>query len=74
VSPKKITPLIEADNWQPEESKRLGLEDMADSIDLPTFDQNLELDEAGDREFSSAIVFGYFDHAENTFNNMDVAL
>jgi osomolarity two-component system phosphorelay intermediate protein YPD1 len=47
---------------------------MADSIDLPTFDQNLELDEAGDREFSSAIVFGYFDHAEKTFNNMDVAL
>ncbi|GFP57205.1 hypothetical protein ACSS6W_010549 [Trichoderma asperelloides] len=45
-----------------------------DTIDLTTFKQILEMDEPGDNEFSSSIVFGFFDQAEETFASMDTAL
>lgn len=32
------------------------------------------MDEPGDNEFSSSIVFGFFDQAEETFESMDLAL
>lgn len=32
------------------------------------------MDEPGDNEFSSSIVFGFFDQAEETFASMDTAL
>ncbi|KAL6887005.1 histidine phosphotransferase HPT1 [Trichoderma evansii] len=45
-----------------------------DTIDLTTFKQILEMDEPGDNEFSSSIVFGFFEQAEETFDSMDKAL
>lgn len=45
-----------------------------DAIDINTFNQILEMDEPGDAEFSSSIVFGFFEQAEETFDNMDEAL
>ncbi|KAL7909959.1 putative histidine phosphotransferase HPT1p [Trichoderma velutinum] len=45
-----------------------------DAIDLTTFKQILEMDEPGDNEFSSSIVFGFFEQAEETFESMDTAL
>ncbi|KAL7921543.1 histidine phosphotransferase HPT1 [Trichoderma austrokoningii] len=45
-----------------------------ENIDLTTFKQILEMDEPGDNEFSSSIVFGFFDQAEETFASMDTAL
>lgn len=45
-----------------------------DGIDMTTFSQILEMDEPGDNEFSSSIVFGFFEQAEGTFEEMDTAL
>jgi osomolarity two-component system, phosphorelay intermediate protein YPD1 len=39
-----------------------------------TFEQILEMDEPGDCEFSSSIVFGFFDQAEETFEEIKEAL
>lgn len=47
---------------------------LGDAVDVPTFSQILEMDEPGDREFSSSIVFSFFDQAEETFVSMDKAL
>lgn len=47
---------------------------LGDSIDMPTFNQILEMDEPGDREFSSSIVFGFFDQVDETFASMDKAV
>lgn len=47
---------------------------MGDGVDLNTFKQILEMDEPGDNEFSSSIVFGFFEQAEETFGSMDTAL
>ncbi|KAM5348600.1 hypothetical protein ACJ41O_008424 [Fusarium nematophilum] len=44
------------------------------SVDINTFNQILEMDEPGDHEFSSSIVFGFFDQAEETFKEIDDAL
>ncbi|CAG9956193.1 unnamed protein product [Clonostachys rosea f. rosea IK726] len=51
-------------------------EDVLDSslVDLNTFNQILEMDEPDDHEFSTSIVFGFFDQAEETFAAMDTAL
>lgn len=46
----------------------------SDAIDMPTFSQILEMDEEGDRDFSSSIVFGFFEQAIETFETMDTAL
>lgn len=43
-------------------------------MDLNTFNQILEMDEPDDHEFSTSIVFGFFDQAEETFAAMDTAL
>ncbi|RYP65827.1 hypothetical protein DL769_006199 [Monosporascus sp. CRB-8-3] len=52
-----------------------NLPDLGDAIDIVTFGQILEMDESeDDREFSSSIVFGFFEQAEETFTNMDEAL
>jgi osomolarity two-component system phosphorelay intermediate protein YPD1 len=32
------------------------------------------MDEPGDNEFSTSIVFGFFEQAEETFESMDTAL
>ncbi|RFU73037.1 osomolarity two-component system, phosphorelay intermediate ypd1 [Trichoderma arundinaceum] len=45
-----------------------------DSVDITTFKQILEMDEPGDTDFSSSIVFGFFEQAEETFESMDTAL
>lgn len=47
---------------------------LGDAVDMPTFTQILEMDEPGDRDFSSSIVFGFFDQVEETFASMDKAV
>ncbi|KAL0640497.1 Phosphorelay intermediate protein [Maublancomyces gigas] len=42
-----------------------------DVVDRSTFDQILEMDDDEEREFSRAIVFGFFDQAEETFRQME---
>lgn len=52
-----------------------NLPDLGDAIDIVTFGQILEMDESeDDRDFSSSIVFGFFEQAEETFDKMDEAL
>lgn len=52
-----------------------NLPDLGDAIDSVTFSQILEMDDSeDDREFSKSIVFGFFEQAEETFDNMDTAL
>ncbi|KAH8811756.1 signal transduction histidine kinase [Xylogone sp. PMI_703] len=62
----------------PEEKSEEGsvsLSDLGDSIDVPTFEQILEMDDdEDDREFSKSIVFGFFEQAEQTFKKMDDAV
>jgi len=46
-----------------------------DVIDGPTFEQILEMDDdEEERDFSTSIVFDFFDQAKNTFKNLDKAL
>ena len=46
-----------------------------DSIDGPTFEQILEMDDEEDeREFSKSLVYDFFTQAETTFTNMDTNL
>ncbi|KAL8961524.1 MAG: hypothetical protein Q9193_001933 [Seirophora villosa] len=53
----------------------IGVPDFGDNIDLMTFEQILEMDDdEEEREFSSSIVFGFFEQAENTFKSMDASL
>ncbi|KAH6605027.1 histidine phosphotransferase [Trichoderma cornu-damae] len=47
---------------------------LGDGVDLITFKQILEMDEPDDNEFSTSIVFGFFEQAEETFEFMDTAL
>ncbi|KAF9772247.1 hypothetical protein IL306_010028 [Fusarium sp. DS 682] len=49
-------------------------DNFGDNIDMATFDQILEMDEPGDNEFSSSIVFGFFEQAEETFEQIKDAL
>lgn len=53
-----------------------GTEELAkvDGIDVGTFTQILEMDDDDERDFSSTIVFDFFDQAQDTFKNMDAAL
>ncbi|KAF5008295.1 hypothetical protein FDECE_5433 [Fusarium decemcellulare] len=44
---------------------------LGDGVDMNTFSQILEMDEPGDHEFSSSIVFGFFDQAEETFKEIE---
>ncbi|KAK1727204.1 hypothetical protein CaCOL14_000807 [Colletotrichum acutatum] len=53
----------------------LSTPDFGDAIDSVTFGQILEMDEdENDRDFSQSIVFGFFEQAEETFEQMDEAL
>lgn len=47
---------------------------LGDAVDMATFSQILEMDDTDDREFSSSIVFGFFDQVQETFSSMDKAL
>lgn len=48
---------------------------LGDSLDVPTFEQILEMDDDEDeREFSRGIVFGFFDQAKSTFTELDDCL
>ncbi|UQC74481.1 hpt domain-containing protein [Colletotrichum lupini] len=52
----------------------LSTPDFGDAIDSVTFGQILEMDEdENDRDFSQSIVFGFFEQAEETFEQMDEA-
>ena len=47
----------------------------SDSIDAPTFEQILEMDDdEEEREFSKSIVYDFFTQAETTFVKMDTNL
>jgi len=60
-------------NKKPEENTHPNLP--AGMIDLTTFEQILEMDDDDEeREFSKAIVFGFFEQAETTFGQMDESL
>lgn len=53
------------------------LPDFGDAIDEATFNQILEMDDEDDDEphgFSSSIVFGFFEQADETFEKMETAL
>lgn len=56
------------------QSEPVGDVDFGDNIDMATFEQILEMDEPGDTEFSSSIVFGFFEQAEETFDQIKEAL
>ncbi|KAK3343725.1 signal transduction histidine kinase [Lasiosphaeria hispida] len=45
-----------------------------DHVHLATFNQILEMDEDGEHDFSEPLVFNFFEQADETFENMDVAL
>ncbi|OLL21935.1 Multistep phosphorelay regulator 1 [Neolecta irregularis DAH-3] len=45
-----------------------------DFMDRSIFDQLLEMDDDGEREFSKGIVWHYFDQAEDTFHKIQAAL
>ena len=45
-----------------------------DVIDVDTFDQLLELDDEGDREFSTAIALEFVSEAEKTFSDIESKL
>lgn len=47
---------------------------LGDAVDEATFNQILEMDDTDEREFSSSIVTGFFEQAEDTFKSMDEAL
>ena len=52
-----------------------GIEELGENIDVATFEQILEMDDdEDDREFSRSIVFGFFEQAETTFQEMETAL
>jgi len=53
---------------QLDDMKRSGL------VEMPTFEQILEMDEPDDRDFSKSIVYAFFDQAEETFGKLDTAL
>jgi len=57
-----------------DKSETAGEVDFGDNIDMTTFEQILEMDEPGDNEFSASIVFGFFDQAEETFEEIEEAL
>ncbi|KAL4952064.1 signal transduction histidine kinase [Aspergillus filifer] len=59
---------------EPEPTKPTTLAEMSEHIDSATFEQILEMDEEGEHDFSQSIVYGFFDQAKTTFDNMDTAL
>lgn len=45
-------------------------EDAGAYIEVATFEQILEMDEEGDREFSQTLVFDFFQQADTTLDDM----
>ncbi|OBT85267.1 hypothetical protein VE02_06524 [Pseudogymnoascus sp. 03VT05] len=57
------------------EAGSVSFPDLGESIDALTFEQILEMDDdEEEREFSKSIVFGFFEQAEQTFEEMKEAL
>ncbi|KAL2110939.1 hypothetical protein VUR80DRAFT_500 [Thermomyces stellatus] len=50
------------------------LEDLKNDIDVPTFEQILEMDDDEDREFSRALVFEFLYQAKDTFQKIEGSL
>jgi osomolarity two-component system phosphorelay intermediate protein YPD1 len=50
------------------------MNEFGDHVDKAVFDQILEMDEEGDREFSGELVFGFFDQASETFAKIEKSL
>jgi osomolarity two-component system phosphorelay intermediate protein YPD1 len=50
--------------------RRLG----EDGIDMAAFGQILEMDDPGENEFSTSILVGFFEQAQQTLKDMDEAL
>ncbi|KAN0069797.1 Signal transduction histidine kinase, phosphotransfer (Hpt) domain containing protein [Elaphomyces granulatus] len=50
------------------------LADHRDVIEQSAFEQILDMDEEGDKDFSKSIVYGFFDQAETTFEKMERAI
>ena len=48
--------------------------DCGDAIDSATFEQILEMDDDGGRDFSRELVLGYFDQAQQTFVDIQSAM
>ncbi|KAF4121651.1 osomolarity two-component system, phosphorelay intermediate protein YPD1 [Geosmithia morbida] len=46
----------------------------SDALDIMTFSQIIEMDDADDHEFSVSIIFGFFDQVEETLQDLDKAL
>lgn len=51
-----------------------SLEEGQEMLDLSAFEQILEMDDDDDRDFSKGIVFGFFDQAMTTFEQMETAM
>jgi osomolarity two-component system, phosphorelay intermediate protein YPD1 len=50
------------------------LTDHRDVIEQSAFEQILDMDEEGDKDFSKSIVYGFFEQAETTFEKMERAM
>ncbi|KEZ46167.1 hypothetical protein SAPIO_CDS1039 [Scedosporium apiospermum] len=48
--------------------------DLSKSIDIPTFDQILQMDDDQEREFSRTLVFEFLEQAEDTFGRIQKSL
>ncbi|KAF7927074.1 hypothetical protein BELL_0113g00170 [Botrytis elliptica] len=71
--PKEV--VVEEQDDERSDDGSVGLPDLGENIDSATFEQILEMDDdEEEREFSSSIVFGFFEQAEQTFVKMDDAL
>ncbi|KAI9666969.1 MAG: aspartate transaminase aat1 [Alyxoria varia] len=74
LKPEQMDTLAKEEAARTEEGSS-NLPELGESLDTATFEQILEMDEEDDdREFSKSIVYGFFDQAESTFNNMDKSL
>ncbi|TGO52925.1 hypothetical protein BOTNAR_0309g00080 [Botryotinia narcissicola] len=74
IPPAKEVVVEEQDDERSDDGS-VGLPDLGENIDAATFEQILEMDDdEEEREFSSSIVFGFFEQAEQTFVKMDDAL
>lgn len=63
---------VPVEQEEEEEGHVKDISDIPDHIvDNATFGQILEMDDDEEREFSTAIVFGFFEQAESTFDEME---
>ncbi|OJJ44080.1 hypothetical protein ASPZODRAFT_18850 [Penicilliopsis zonata CBS 506.65] len=69
----KTEPVEEKEKPKPKEGPPT-LADFGDRMDQATFEQILEMDDEDDKDFSRGIVFGFFDQADTTFEQMETAI